>query len=108
MKYKKLRQLIDHHMQLSFPEHPDSDELSEWILDLSEFDAHYLGIANSFLNHKKLELIDFSDFNKMNDRLRSVIVNSDSDKLIFDSCLKYIYSINDIVEEINILLKDNA
>jgi hypothetical protein len=101
MKYEKLHQLVDYHTQLPFPEHPDNDKLAEWILELSEFDGHYLGIANSFLNNKKSEKIDFSDFEKMNNRLTTIVSESDNDRIILDSCYKYMISIKNIIEEIN-------
>jgi hypothetical protein len=105
MEYEKLRQLIDHHIQLSFPAHPYNDKLAEWILDLSEFDAYYLGIANFFLNKKKLQQLDFSDFDEMNIRLRAIVLDSDKDKSIFDSCVKYMDSIHAIISEINFISK---
>jgi len=93
MKYERLRKLTDHHMQLPFPEHPDSEELAEWILDLAELDGQYLGIATSFLNQRKLYPLDFSDYNKKKNKLCSISVFSENDKIIFDFCVCYIDSI---------------
>jgi len=33
--------------QMSFPKHPESDELSDWILELAELDGYIAGITSN-------------------------------------------------------------
>ena len=101
MKLNKLKQLVDEHNQLPFPEHPSNDELSEWILELCELDAYFLGIANSILNSEKFVSYNLDDFYRMETELKNIFVDLDDDRIVLDACFLYMRSLRNIIFELN-------
>lgn len=101
MTHEKLKALLDNHVSLPFPSHPDNDELSNWIIDLAELDGFYIGIALSALNAKKIKCVDLSDIEKVKNNLQNIFVTTENDKKIAQACKVYVASIEKIIHEIN-------
>lgn len=58
-----LKFLLTEHEKLAFPEFPQDEEFADWVTELIETDAYYVGIAMSYPNVKNN--INFNFFNSL-------------------------------------------
>ncbi len=91
-----LKDLYNKHKELELPEFPENDEFAEWVEELIEMDAYYVGLISSRLSGSREE-IDESHFIKMNENLKQY-TSIKADKDIYDQCIKYMKSLYSLIE----------
>jgi hypothetical protein len=52
---RALADTLADHLRVKFPERPISDNLADWMLDLAETDAYYVGLAKTVLRGVEVE-----------------------------------------------------
>lgn len=103
---KKLKQAHEELRNLPLPKFSKQDDLSNWIEELFEIDAHYAGLSLSVSEGDKISkenLYDLIKFRKSLDLIQHTNKNTDQEDLeIIKNC--YIYL--DKIQNIDCILKN--
>ncbi|WP_419785536.1 hypothetical protein [Pseudodesulfovibrio sp.] len=86
-----LKQIIEYHFRIPFPDKVGSDNYELFINELIETDEYYVGLADSYVHGIDID-VDMSYFNVLNDTYN---VLSDIEK---SQCIDYMDSLSRIVE----------
>lgn len=79
--------------ELSFPEFPGDDALSDWLADLIEMDAFYAGLAQSVLSGYAVEY-DLHELDSFYQRLAEITNLQNKDKRIYEHCCQYLRALD--------------
>lgn len=100
MDINEIRKLLKRHEEIPFPMMPDNKNVADWISDLAEIDAYYVGLAYSVLKGKPIP----NDNLKPLQNLRQAFVKLNDlpsiDKKTLRECEAYLASLEHLVESI--------
>lgn len=82
---------------IPFPGHPDDPDLAEWVLELTELDGHFVGLAVSALASSRSGLTDSTEVARHEALLAELGAVGD-DKAIYDRCRQYVSQLRWIEE----------
>jgi hypothetical protein len=89
-----LKRLLAEHKKLKLPEFPQDDKFSEWVEELIETDAYYVGLVSTLSEGGKVRLNNIA-LNQMRNKLTAF---KDSDEQeIYDDCTNYLNSLDRLV-----------
>jgi hypothetical protein len=96
----KLKELYENLKKRSLPKFSPHDELSNWIEELIEIDAHYAGLTLSAIEGEKISKKNLCDLIKLRKSLDLIELNSkDNSKEnyeIMNNCYNYLDNIQSI------------
>jgi len=97
----KIKKILETHTKLKFPHPWGNEELANWLTDLSELDGYYVGIAQSIAAGKPIpEQIEYEFLRTMKLDLQILEETGDIDKETFNTCEKYLKSLEDLAAEV--------
>ena len=95
--HDRLAQAWQDFVELPFPGHPDDPDLSDWVLDLAELDAHVAGLARSALSGGPVTAPPVGDIEQSARRLAALRVVGE-DEEIYRQCQEYIESLAKVAD----------
>ncbi len=93
-----LNESFEYLQKLPFPDHPDSDALAEWIVDLAEADAYFAGVAQSVLGGANPRAFHLAGTDRLRAALKNIRVGSAADQAIFSQCERYLEALECVRE----------
>jgi hypothetical protein len=86
---------------LGFPEAGESDDLADWIAELSEFDGHVAGIATTIMADGNADTSKLKDEAvKLRLRLIQITDIPNEDREGFENCKKYFFALEEVIENL--------
>ena len=85
----RLRTVFEALQRLEFPEHPESDKLDAWLLELAELDGYLAGVASSVIGGVEPWTIVVAGIGPLASSLQEIAVASDGDRVILARCKEY-------------------
>ena len=82
----------------SFPDHPNSDDLSNWLLELSEVDSYIAGLATRVIAGENPRSISVASINSLEKALQVITVSEPSDLKILDDSREYFKKVRAVHE----------
>ncbi len=93
MTVNQLKGTIDSLKTVAFPDHPESDALDEWILELAEADGYIAGIAISVASGSDPTTFSVSGLDSLSNSLRDISVSNNTDDVTYSQCIRYLESL---------------
>lgn len=95
-----LQYLIDQHRQLPFPVFPQDDNFADWVAELAEIDAYYMGIILSIA--KKTESRKEISLKHLDKLIKDLPTYRDfaEDHRVYQECVSYLDSLQTIVNKL--------
>lgn len=101
----KLKKLYEELRELPLPKFSSQNEISNWIEDLIEIDAHYAGLSLSVAEGENPSSDCLCDLNKFRQALDLIkLKNTDESEVNFE-IINNCYSYLDKIQNIDLLLK---
>jgi len=92
----QLTNLYSEIKEKKFPDFPNNETLSNWIVDLILLDSYYAGYASSVIGGSKISQKDLFDLKEYYKRLETLSVQSNEDKKILEECKEYLTTLKEI------------
>ena len=99
----ELKTAFERLWNLPFPDVAGGDELADWIMELAEFESYIAGIASTILECGSTDTDTASvgrDLEKFGERLMSIRVTTDDDRLRHEECKSYLEALRGLVKEL--------
>jgi hypothetical protein len=95
-----LRQAFERYKGMAFPEHPCSDALDTWLMELLEEDAFMAGIATTVLNGGYPQTNLKANAKILQEELHRIHVEDIADQEIYGDCEKRIEALIKVETEL--------
>lgn len=92
-----LLKILSQHEQLRFPEFPNDNGFANWVTDLIEVDAYYVGLAKHCVNGGRIKTINFKFYDDLKKNLLKYS-NIVEDRDVYVACCRYLDSLGVIVD----------